>query len=91
MGEIVRHHQEYWDGSGFPGGQRGLEIPLGARIVALANAWDALLHDRPHRPAYSREEALRIVQERAGRQFDPELVPVLERVLEGSLVGAEGA
>jgi len=87
-GEIVRHHQEYWNGSGCPDGLRGAEIPLGARIVALANAWDALIHDRPHRKAYRPEQALCILRERAGQQFDPDLLPMLERAVNQSLVGA---
>lgn len=91
VGEIVRHHQEYWDGSGFPDGLRELEIPLGARLIALANAWDALTHDRPHRPAYSKDEAFRILRERAGRQFDPSLVPILVQTVEESLVAALSA
>ena len=82
VGEIVRHHQEYWDGTGLPDGLRGTEIPLGARIVALANAWDALIHDRPHRPAYGTESALRIIRDRAGRQFDPGLTDLLARLMD---------
>ena len=82
-GEIVRHQQEYWDGTGLPDNLRHTEIPLGARIVSLANAWDALTHDRPHRPAYSAAEALRILQDRAGRQFDPNLVGSFVRLVEG--------
>lgn len=81
VGDILRHHQEHWDGSGFPDRLRGLEIPLTARIVALANAWDALLHERPHRPAYSEEDARKVIEARAGEQFDPELVPVLFEVV----------
>jgi putative two-component system response regulator len=61
---------------------RGTEIPLGARIVALANAWDALIHDRPHRPAYGTESALRIIRDRAGRQFDPGLTDLLARLMD---------
>jgi len=88
VGEIVRHHLEYWDGSGLPDNLRDTEIPLGARIVALANAWDALTHDRPHRPAYSAEEALRILRDRAGRQFDPQLVRLFERIIAHEPAGA---
>jgi response regulator RpfG family c-di-GMP phosphodiesterase len=82
VGAVVRHHQEYWDGSGLPDGLRGVEIPLGARIVALANAWDALIHDRPHRRAYEPGSALRIICDRAGRQFDPALTDLLSRLME---------
>ena len=82
VGAIVRHHQEYWDGSGLPDGLRATGIPLGARIVALANAWDALIHDRPHRPAYEPSAALRIIHDRSGRQFDPALTDLLTRLME---------
>jgi response regulator RpfG family c-di-GMP phosphodiesterase len=82
VGAVVRHHQEYWDGTGLPDGLRGIEIPLGARIVALANAWDALIHDRPHRRAYDPASALRIIRDRAGRQFDPALTDLLARLIE---------
>lgn len=88
VGEIVRHHQEYWDGSGLPDNLRDTEIPFGARVVAVANAWDALVHDRPHRPAYATEEALRILRDRAGRQFDPDLVEALARVVAPAPAGA---
>ncbi len=85
VGEIVCHHMEYWNGAGFPDGLREHEIPLGARIVALANAWDALTHDRPHRRAYTPEDALRILQDRAGTQFDPALVELLVKTVTGNL------
>jgi response regulator RpfG family c-di-GMP phosphodiesterase len=75
--DILRHAAEQWDGTGFPDRLRGLEIPIGARIVALADAWDALIHDRPHRPAYSSADAAQVIEDRAGKQFDPDLVPVL--------------
>ncbi len=91
VGDIVRHHQEYWDGSGLPDNLRDTEIPLGARIVAVANAWDALIHDRPHRPAYDPEEALRILRDRAGRQFDPDLVESLASLVVTTPTGAWSA
>jgi response regulator RpfG family c-di-GMP phosphodiesterase len=79
---ILAHHRERWDGTGFPDRLRGTDIPLGARIVGLANAWDALHHDRPHRPARSREEALRMLRASAGTQFDPDLVSLLVSLVE---------
>jgi response regulator RpfG family c-di-GMP phosphodiesterase len=71
---IVRHHHEHWDGTGYPDGLGGESIPIGARIVAIANAFDALTHERPHRPALSVREALDLIASEAGREFDPELV-----------------
>ena len=89
---IVRHHHERWDGAGYPDGLRGVQIPMGARIVALVDAYDAIIHDRPYRPARSVEEALEEIQRERARQFDPGLVelfvPIIERELNGH--GATG-
>jgi putative two-component system response regulator len=71
---VVRHHHERWDGGGYPDGLRRGEIPLGARIVALADAFDAMTHDRPYRKAFSAGHALAELREQSGRQFDPGLV-----------------
>ena len=70
----VRYHHENWDGSGYPEGLRGENIPLTARILAIADAYDTLRCDRPYRPAYSRDEARRQVMADGGRKFDPVLV-----------------
>ena len=70
---IVRHHHERWDGGGYPDGLRGAAIPLGARIVALGDAFDAMTHDRPYRRAFPTSYALEEVRQQSGRQFDPEL------------------
>ena len=71
---IVRHHHERWDGTGYPDGLAGRSIPVGARIVGLVDAFDAMLHDRPFRPALSLEAALDEIVRESGRQFDPDLV-----------------
>jgi putative two-component system response regulator len=71
---IVRHHHERWDGAGYPDGLRGEQIPVGARIVGLVDAFDAIIHDRPYRPARSVDEALSELQRESGAQFDPGLV-----------------
>jgi putative two-component system response regulator len=71
---IVRHHHEHWDGEGYPDRLRGEAIPIGARIVGLADAFDAMTHDRPYRPALSIAVALDELRRHAGRQFDPDLV-----------------
>ena len=73
---IIRHHHERWDGAGYPDGLRGERIPLGARIVALADAFDAIVRGRPYRAARTVEEAFDELQKHAGRQFDPGLVPL---------------
>jgi response regulator RpfG family c-di-GMP phosphodiesterase len=71
---VVRSHHERWDGLGYPGGLRGEQIPLGARIFALADALDAMTSDRPYRPALSWEEATDEVLSQDGSQFDPRVV-----------------
>lgn len=79
--DIVRHHHEHCDGSGYPDGLKGEEIPLGSRIILVADAFDALTTDRPYRGGASRERAIAIIRESAGTQFDPAVVAALERVL----------
>lgn len=71
---IVRHHHENWDGRGYPDGLRGIEIPVGARILAVVDCFDALTSDRPYRPALSNAEALQIVMARRGSMYDPLVV-----------------
>lgn len=70
---IARSHHERWDGDGYPDGLEGNEIPLAARIVAVADAFDAMTHDRPYQQARSPDEAFAVIQEEAGAQFDPKV------------------
>jgi putative nucleotidyltransferase with HDIG domain len=77
---IVRHEHEHWDGSGYPDGLRGEQIPLGARVILVCDAYHAMTSDRPYRAALDREEALRRLREGAGRQFDPSVVDAFLRV-----------
>jgi HD-GYP domain-containing protein (c-di-GMP phosphodiesterase class II) len=72
--QIVRHHHERFDGTGYPGGLKGAAIPLGARILAVADSHDALTSRRPYRDALSEQEALDILEAGAGTQFDPVIV-----------------
>ncbi len=72
--EIVRHHHEHFDGSGYPDGLRGGEIPLGARVLAVADAYDALTSRRPYRDALCEQEALEVLGDAAGTQFDSVIV-----------------
>jgi putative two-component system response regulator len=76
-GRIALTHHERFDGSGYPHGLRGEEIPIEGRIVAVADAFDALLSDRHHRPAFTVEEATQLIVRRRGTQFDPEVVDAL--------------
>ena len=87
---IVRSHHERWDGGGYPDGLKGEAIPLGARILSVVDCFDALASDRPYRKAMPLEKAMEIVKSSAGKQFDPDIVEVLERryqALEMSLQG----
>lgn len=77
----VELHHENWDGTGYPYGQSGASTPIEARIIHVADAYDAMTSDRPYRPGMPREEAIAILRECAGTQFDPEIVEVLTRML----------
>ncbi len=80
--EIVYSHQECFDGSGYPRGLRGDQIPLGARIFAIADTFDAITSDRPYRAAQSIPAGRREIERNAGRQFDPEIVQVFLSISE---------
>jgi putative nucleotidyltransferase with HDIG domain len=81
--EIVYAHQERWDGSGYPRGLKGEEIPLGARIFSVADTLDAITSDRPYRAAQSYQAAREEIERWSGRQFDPGIVKVFLRIPEG--------
>jgi polar amino acid transport system substrate-binding protein len=74
ISRAVRHHHERFDGSGYPEGLRGEEIPLFSRIILVAQTYEAMTHHRPYRRALPAEEAIRRLQESAGSQLDPEIV-----------------
>jgi putative nucleotidyltransferase with HDIG domain len=78
--DIIYSHQEKFDGSGYPRGLKGKEIPLGARIFSVADTLDAITSDRPYRPARSLTVARKEIQDWAGRQFDPEVVDVFQQM-----------
>jgi putative nucleotidyltransferase with HDIG domain len=83
---LARHHHERYNGSGYPDGLKGKDIPFGARILAVADAYEALLADRPYRRGFPKEKALEIIKEAAGTQLDPKIVPVfLELVEKGEI------
>ncbi len=71
---LVHSHHERWDGSGYPSGLRGEQIPIGARILSVVDCFDALTTERPYRPAVSKDGAIRILEAEAGRAFDPKIV-----------------
>ena len=76
--DVVRHHHEHWDGAGYPDGLAGEDIPLTARVFAVADTLDALTTDRPYRPASPFPEARRLIEEARGTQFDPQVVAALD-------------
>lgn len=78
---IVKHHHEWWDGRGYPDGLQGPEIPLGARIVAVADAYDAMISNRPYRRAFSQAIAIERLRANADIQFDGEVVEMLVECL----------
>ena len=80
--DIPYCHHEKWDGTGYPRGLNGAQIPLAARIFALVDVWDALLSDRPYRAAWPEERAIQHIREQAGKHFDPQVVEVFLRVID---------
>ena len=73
--EVAIYHHEKWNGSGYPNGISGTDIPLSARIVAIADVFDALTSERPYKKAWSEEDAIELLKSEAGIHFDPDLVP----------------
>jgi PAS domain S-box-containing protein/putative nucleotidyltransferase with HDIG domain len=74
--DIPKYHHEKWDGSGYPENLSGAEIPLAARLFAIADVWDALRSDRPYRDAWPDDKIVAYLKDESGRHFDPEFVPV---------------
>ena len=81
LAPLVRFPHEWWDGSGYPDGLAGEGIPLGARIIAVCDAFDAMVSDRPYRGGRSTAEALEELRSNAGTQFDPAVVEAFEQAV----------
>jgi len=79
--EVVQYHHEKWDGSGYPNGTSGEDIPLSARIVAIADVFDALTSERPYKKAWTVEQTMALIESEAGKHFDPSLVPKFKACL----------
>jgi len=84
---IIRHHHERVDGTGYPDHLHRLDIPLGARIVSVADAWDAMTSDRPYRAGRTHEEALQILHDGAGSQWDRDVVETFTYLLSEGIIG----
>jgi putative two-component system response regulator len=79
--DIPYNHHEKWDGSGYPRGLKGEEIPICARLFAIADVWDAVTSDRPYRAAWTEEQARKYIREQSGRHFDPQVVDLFFNVI----------
>jgi HD-GYP domain-containing protein (c-di-GMP phosphodiesterase class II) len=79
--EVVRYHHERWNGQGYPVGLKGADIPILARVFAVADVFDALTSIRPYRQRSTPEEALAYIQKQAGTEFDPEVVDVMTKLV----------
>ena len=79
---IVKHHHERYDGTGYPNGLKGEEIPFGARILTVVDCYEALTTNRPHRPRYTRQQALDLMRSEKGRTFDPVVLEVFFSIVD---------
>ncbi len=79
--DIPYSHHEKWDGSGYPRGLKGEEIPLAARIFAIIDVWDALTSDRPYRMAWDKEKTMKYINEQSGKHFDPHIVELFNKLM----------
>lgn len=77
---VARYHHEKWDGTGYPDGLKGEQIPLEARIMSIVDVYDALTSERPYKPPYSHQKAMAIIADGSGRDFDPDLVNEFIRI-----------
>ncbi|MCX5678352.1 MAG: PAS domain S-box protein [Candidatus Omnitrophica bacterium] len=80
---LILYHHEKWNGTGYPMGIKGQSIPVGARIISIADVYQALTSDRPYRKAFSKKEAMKILKENVGIQFDPKIVRIFLNILKG--------
>jgi putative two-component system response regulator len=79
---FAEFHHESWDGSGYPHGMKGLDIPIQGRIMAIADVYDALISERPYKPAFTHEKAVDIIMKDSGKRFDPDIADVFYSIHE---------
>ena len=88
VAEGILCHHEWWNGKGYPQGLRGESIPLLSRIIAVVDAYDAMTNDRPYRKAMEPKNAVNIIKENAGTQFDPQITVIFaDLILKGKVDG----
>jgi HD-GYP domain-containing protein (c-di-GMP phosphodiesterase class II) len=88
--DMVRHHHERWDGSGYPSGLKGAQIPFGARVIAISDSFDAMTSDRSYRRGLSFDQAAGVLYEGRGQQWDPNLVDTFLRSIADRLTQPVG-
>jgi putative nucleotidyltransferase with HDIG domain len=81
LAQIVRHHHENWDGTGYPDGLRGEAIPIGARVLAIVDCYDALTSDRPYRRSLPHDRAMAMMLERRGTMYEPAIADAFLRII----------
>lgn len=86
IADIIRHHHERFDGSGYPYGLSGSSIPIGSRIIAVADTYSALMQNRPYRPGTTPEQALTEIRSCSGSQFDPAIVATFCSIVERGML-----
>jgi HD-GYP domain-containing protein (c-di-GMP phosphodiesterase class II) len=93
IASIVRHHHENWDGTGYPDNLRGEAIPIGARVLAIVDCYDALTSARPYRRALPRDRAIAMIVERRGTMYEPAIANAFLRIVERwrTVPGPEGS
>lgn len=79
---LILYHHERWDGTGYPSGLKGEQIPIGARIIAIADVYQALISDRPYRRAYTRAKAIKIIKNSSGTHFDSQVADIFIKIVE---------
>ncbi len=89
LAPIIGSYQENWDGTGYPHGIKGKDIPLESRIIALVDDYVAMTSNRPYRPAIKHDEAIKMIEEKSGQDYDPELVKLFLVLMNKSISMAQ--
>ena len=89
--DVPLYHHEKYDGSGYPNGLKGEQIPIAARVFAIVDVWDALTSNRPYRSAWSTKKALNYIKDQSGSQFDPQVVDIFLNLIKGELINGKAS